>query len=139
MNVPANWTDFAGQDGIEFAPDGARGDQGITHGALMGVYRGQGRDLARSSEDYINQVLQSNTYLRQRGTLAQTYVGGRTGYTTQLSGRSPVTGRTEIVTVYTFQLRSGDVMFVDTVVPSDEAQSYSYAFRDMLASIRIND
>jgi hypothetical protein len=139
MNVPSNWQDFNGQDGIEFAPEGARGDRGITHGALMGVYRGQNNDLARDSEEYITQVIQGNSYLSQRGSFAQTSIAGRVGYTTQLSGRSPITGRTEIVTVYVFQLRSGDIMYIDTVVPGDESQTYASAFRNMISSVRIND
>ena len=139
MSVPSNWQDFNGQDGIKFAPEGAYGDQGITHGVLLGVYRGQTGDLARGSEAYLDQMLQSNSYLRQRGGFSLTTVGGRSANTIVLSGRSPVTNRTEIVTVYTIRLRTGDIMYIDTVVPGDESRDYSYAFRSMLDSVRINN
>ena len=56
-----------------------------------------------------------------------------------LSGRSPVTNRTEVVTIYTAQLRNGGLFYVATVVPEGEAGSYSTAFRAMLNSIRLND
>ncbi|MEP6789210.1 MAG: M48 family metalloprotease, partial [Acidobacteriota bacterium] len=139
MDIPSNWSDFAGQDGIEFAPDGAFGEQGITHGAMLGVYQGQNRNLGRDSQAYLDQVLQANSYLRQRGGFSQTTVGGRVAYTTVLSGRSPVTGKTEVVTVYTLQLRTGDLLYIDTVVPDDESYNYSNAFRNMLDSVQLNN
>ena len=139
LNVPSNWVDFASQDSVQFAPSGAYGEQGITRGAMIGIYQGQNNDVGRDSEAYVNQILQGNSYLRQRNNLVQTNIAGRQGYTTQLSGRSPITGRTEIVTIYTAQLRNGGLFYVATVVPDDEAQNYSYAFRNMLNSIRLND
>ena len=139
LNVPSNWVDFSSQDNVQFAPEGAYGEQGITRGAMIGISNGQDRDLGRDSEAYVNAMLQGNSYLTQRGGLTQTYVAGRQGLTTVLSGRSPVTGRTEVVTIYTTQLRNGGLFYVATVVPDTEAQSYSTAFRAMLNSIRLND
>ena len=139
LNVPSNWVDFASQDNVQFAPEGAYGEQGITRGAMIGISNGQDRDLGRDSEAYVNAMLQGNSYLTQRGGLAQTYVAGRQGLTTVLSGRSPVTGRTEVVTIYTTSLRNGNLLYIATVVPDAEAQSYSSAFRAMLNSLRLND
>ncbi len=139
VNVPSNWIDFSSQDDVQFAPEGAYGDQGITRGALIGIYNGRNRNLSRDSEAYVSEMLQGNSYLTQRGGLVQTYVAGRQGYTAVLSGRSPITGRTEVVTIYTTQLRNGGLFYADTVVPDTEAQNYSYAFRAMLNSIRLND
>ncbi|NOT48981.1 MAG: M48 family metalloprotease, partial [Acidobacteria bacterium] len=34
-NVPGNWREFSGQSGVTFAPEGAYGDQGITHGVMV--------------------------------------------------------------------------------------------------------
>ena len=139
INVPSNWLDFSSQDNVLFAPEGAYGDQGITRGAMIGIYQGRNNNIARDSEAYVNEMLQGNSYLSQRSDLAQTNVSGRQGYTTVLSGRSPITGRTEIVTIYTAQLRNGGLLYINTVVPDTEGQNYSYAFRSMLNSIRLND
>lgn len=138
INVPSNWQDFAGSNSVQFAPEGAYGDQGITRGAMIGVYRGEG-DLARDSQNYVTEILQGNTYLRQQGGLSRAYVGGRSGYVTSLSGRSPVTGRTELVSIYTVQLRNGNLFYVVTVVPDSETYAYNSAFRNILNSIRISD
>ena len=139
INVPSNWVDLPGQDDVSFAPVGAYGEQGITRGVMIGTYSGKNRDLARDSQDYMNDVLQGNTYLRQRGSSSRTYVAGRQGMSASLSGRSPVTGRTEIVTIYTTQLNNGELFYAVTVVPDDESYNYSNAFRNMLSSIRLND
>lgn len=139
LNVPSNWVDFASQDSVQFAPEGAYGEEGITRGAMIGIYQGQNNDIGRDSEAYVNGILQGNSYLRQRNNLSQINIAGRQGYMTELAGRSPITGRTEIVTIYTAQLRNGGLFYVATVAPDDEAQNYSYAFRNMLNSIRLND
>ena len=75
----------------------------------------------------------------QRGSLVDTYLAGRPALTTTLSGRSPLTSRTENVTVYATRLRSGGVVYAATVVPADEASQYSQAFRNALSSMRLMD
>ncbi len=138
LNVPVNWREFSGQD-LTFAPEGGYGDQGITHGAMIGVYRSNGGNFGQSSEAYVNGILQNNSYLRQRGSYTQTTVAGRQGYTVQLLGRSPVTNQNELVTIYTAQLRSGDLIYIAAVVPESESYRYSTAFRNMINSIRLNE
>lgn len=138
-SVPNNWRDFASGSDALLAPEGAYGDQGITHGAMFGTYSASASGLSQASTEYVNGVLQGNNYLTQRGGLMRTTVGGRNGYTTVLSGRSPVTGRTEVVTLYTTQMSSGDVFYIATVVPELEAGRYSTAFRNIINSVRITE
>ncbi len=138
LNVPSNWREFA-QGSLTFAPDGAFGDQGITHGVMIGVYRPQSSGLANASRDYVQSMLQNNQYLTQRNNLTRSSVAGRQGYTTTLSGRSPVTNRNELVTIYTAQLRSGDLLYIAAVAPEEESYRYNVAFRNMINSIQLND
>lgn len=139
VNIPDNWQEFPTQDSVWFAPEGAYGDTGITRGALVGIAKTQNRDLARASEEYVNGVMQGNSYLRQSANFARTNVGGRNGLATVLTGRSPITNRNEVATVYTTQLRNGDLFYVITVVPESEASSYNSAFRNMIRSINLRD
>ena len=139
MNVPDNWQDFSTSGQVWFAPEGAYGGEGITHGAMVGAARSNSRNLSEATSEYINELLQANTYLRQDGSPQRTTVAGRTGFATVLSGRSSITGRTEVVTVYTAQLRSGDLFFVATVSPEPEANRYNSVFRNMVSSIQLND
>ena len=139
MNVPSNWKEFGAQSEVTFAPEGGYGDQGITHGVMIGIYKSRGAAIAQSTEDYVNGILESNSYLRQRGGYSRATVAGRQGYTTMISGRSPVTNRTENVTIYTAPMQSGDILYIAAVVPSDESFRYDSAFRNLVASIRLND
>ncbi len=140
LRVPDNWREFRGQSGLTFAPEGAYGDQGITHGTMIGAAKvSGGAGLLAASRDYVQSVLQGNSYLSQHGSLTRTNFAGRQGYTVTLSGRSPVTGSDETVTVYTAQLRSGDLFYAATVVPASETYRYRNAFRSILNSIQLND
>jgi predicted Zn-dependent protease len=139
VNVPSNWQDFNTSGQVWFAPEGAYGNEGITHGAMIGAAQASNTSLAQATRAYIDELLQANTYLRQNGVQQRATVAGRTGYATVLSGRSNVTGKTEVVTVYTAQLRSGDLFFIATVSPEDEAYRYDSVFRNMVSSIRVND
>jgi predicted Zn-dependent protease len=139
INVPSNWLDLPGQNSVMFAPEGAYGDQGITRGVMIGMYNGQNRELEQDTRDYVNEVLQGNNYLRQRAEVSRVSIDGRQGSLTSVSGRSPITNRTEIVNIYTTQLRNGGLFYAITVVPDEESYNYSSAFRNVLSSIQLND
>ena len=138
FNVPDNWREFASTGNVQFAPEGAYGDQGITHGVMAGTSSASG-GLDQATQDYVNAILQGNSYLRQRTGFSRTSLGGRTAYTTVLSGRSPITNRTEVVTVYTTQLRNGSLLYIDTVAPEEDSYQYNAAFRRLISSVRISD
>jgi beta-barrel assembly-enhancing protease len=139
MNVPDNWRAFETQEMVQFAPEGAYGDNGITHGVMVGIAQTSNRNLGQATEEYINGVLQSNNYLRQNSNYTRTTIAGRQAYGTVLSGRSPVTNRTEVATVYTTQLSNGSLLYIVTVAPENESSSYNTAFRNMIRSVRLND
>ena len=140
LSVPDNWQTFSGQQGeIWFAPNGAYGDQGITRGAVIGSLKPQRANLGEATEDYVDSLLKANDYLRQNSGYTRTVISGRTAYSTILSGTSPITGRTEIATVYTAMLSDGQLLYVVTVSPQNEATNYNYAFRNMIRSIRLSD
>jgi hypothetical protein len=136
IDVPSNWREFPAGDGATFAPDGAYGDRGITHGAMIGVFRPQDSNLADATDRFVNGLLQSNDYLRRNGGSTNAYISSLRGYSTALSGRSPITGRNETVTVYTAGLRNGNVFYVITVAPGSETYRYDNAFRSLLGSVR---
>jgi Zn-dependent protease with chaperone function len=139
LSYPSNWRLFESQSGVIFAPEGAYGDQGITHGAMIGIYSAGGGSFSRATETYVEGILQANPYLRQRSGYSQIAISGRQGFVTELQGRSPVTNRNESVTIFTVPLRNGDLLYIAAVSPADESARYSNAFRNLIASIRLND
>lgn len=138
FSVPDNWREFSSTGDVQFAPEGAYGDQGITHGVMAGTSTATG-SLQQATQDYVNVILQGNSYLQQRTGFSRTTIGGRSAYTTVLSGRSPITNRTEVVTVYTTQLRNGSLLYIDTVAPEEDSYQYNAAFRRVVSSVRLND
>ncbi len=139
MSYPSNWRTFESQGTITFAPEGAYGDSGITHGVMLGTAQARSNDLAQSTEDYVNGVIQGNNYLRQTTNYSRSTLAGRNAFTTVLTGRSPITNQTEVATVFTTQLRNGGLFYVVMVAPESESSSYNAAFRNMIRSIRLND
>lgn len=142
VRVPVNWREFGDSNSVTFAPPGAfgiyQGESVFTHGAIIGVVNVQSNNLRGASERYIDALLQGNPYLRQRRGYGRTTIDGDNALTATLVGRSNVTGRTEVVTVYTTMLRNGTLFYMIAVAPQDQSRVYNRAFRTMLRSIEIN-
>ena len=116
--------------------DGARGSGHLRDG---GLHRSRGGSFDQATQEYVEGLVQANTYLRQQSGFSRATVAGRQAYVTTLAGRSPVTGRNETVTIYTVPMRSGDLLYIAAVAPSDEVFRYNSAFRTMVGSVRLND
>lgn len=141
-SIPSNWRQLsADQNSATYAPEGAYGSQGITHGVMFGRDHEQYTDLQRASQQYISNLLQeaSNSYLRQQSGLQRTTIAGRNAFRTTLSGRSPVTGRVENVFIVTTMLRNGDLFYMAQVAPSDDWNTYRPAFDNIIRSLQLND
>ena len=142
IRVPENWREFASSDSVTFAPSGAfgvyQGESVFTHGAIVGVVNAQSNDLQEASQRYLQALLQSNPYLRQQGGFRGANMDGNRALTTRLVGRSNVTGRNEVVTIYTTILRNGNLFYLIGVTPRDQSRVYNQAFRTMLRSLELH-
>jgi beta-barrel assembly-enhancing protease len=143
VTVPANWNQInSGEGGVTYAPEGgyvaSNGRSAFTHGVQFGVAQGASGNLQRDTEQLLQSFARSNPDLRSRGSRRDT-VGGRSGLTTTLSNRSDATGRPELVTVSTTQLRNGNMLFLIAVAPEEEYDSYEAAFRRVRQGLQITD
>jgi hypothetical protein len=141
-SIPSNWRQLGGdQNSVTYAPEGAYGTQGITHGVMFGTDREQYTDLRRASEQYVRDLLQAppNSYLRQQSAMTRTTIAGRNAYATTLSGRSPITGRSETVFIVTTMTRNGDLFYMAAVAPGEEWRTYQPAFDNIIRTLRLND
>ncbi len=139
LSVPDNWRDYAGQNSVTLAPEGAVDQNGVTHGVTLGIGQSQSRNLRQATDQYVNDVLQGNPHLRQTGNYTRTTVSARAGLATTLSGRAPVTGQTEVVTVVTTLLRDGSIFYMNYVTPQSDQRNYQNAFNQILRSVQLND
>jgi hypothetical protein len=142
VNVPDNWEQFEGQNSVTFAPRGAygnyRGQSVFTHGTIAGVVNTGKNNLEEASDMYLGSLLQRNAYLQPQDRYLRTSVGKRRGLTISLAGTSPVTGRSELVNVYTSNLSNGWLFYVINVAPKDDYPQYQRAFNDLVRSITLN-
>ena len=143
VSIPENWRELRGNNSVWFAPDGGYGQyQGqdvFTHGVNFGVFRSQSRDLRQATQELINSFTQGNGNMRQSGGTARSSLGGRSGYSTQLTNINEATGQRENVTLITTQLRNGDAFYMIAVAPQSEARSFANAFNTILRSARLSD
>lgn len=139
VSMPDNWRVVEGQDSVTLHPNGAYGSKGITHGVMAGLAQTRNQRLRQASDEYISGLLQGNPYLRQQSEYNSGYIDNRDALAMVLAGKSDLTGQTEIVTVYTTMLRSGELFYFITVTSENDSSSFNRAFQTMLRSIRIND
>ncbi len=140
LNVPGNWREMSGgnNNSITFAPEGGYGQQGITHGVMVGIAQGSGGNLQQSTNAYLNSLMQNNPYLRQQSNFRRGNLASREALAISLAGRSSITGRNETVTVYTTQLQDGNLFYLITVVPQNESANYGNVFNTITRSLQLN-
>ena len=154
---------------VSIAPDGGvvdtgNGQQAMLYGVIVNHYapfqgdserQGASRErsyapyedtarwrgsLADATDDLVRQVIQSNSYLRaQDGQARREQIDGQSSYSVALSGRSPVTGQDERVTVVTRSLPDGHVIYALCIVPGSGYDSMAGTFAHMLRTLNVND
>jgi hypothetical protein len=97
-------------------------------------------DLEAATDDLVRQIIRTNSYLRaQDGQARREQVDGAPSFSVVLSGRSPVTGQDERVTVVTRGLSDGDVIYALCIVPGSGYASMAQTFTQMLRTLTVND
>jgi hypothetical protein len=96
--------------------------------------------LEDATDDLVRQIIRSNSYLRaQDGVARAEQVDGAPSFSVVLSGRSPVTGRDEQVTVVTRGLSDGHVLYALCIIPGGGYESTTRTFAHMLRTLNVND
>ncbi len=154
---------------VSIAPDGgvvetANGQQAMLYGVIINHYAPFESDTDRrtgsaarsyapfedsdrwngsledATDDLVRQLIRSNTYLRaQEGQARRELVDGAPSYSVILSGRSPVTGQNERVTVVTRGLSDSHVIYALSIVPGNGNDAMTQTFTRMLRSMTVND
>ncbi|PYT06096.1 MAG: hypothetical protein DMF60_10085 [Acidobacteria bacterium] len=142
IGVPDNWRELPAGDNVTFAPEGAysntQGQFVYTHGVQVGSIRGESGSLRTATDRLISELAQGNQNLHKNGGYERELLGRREGLAVSLSNISDVTGRPEIVTVYTTLLRNGDLFYLISVAPEDEYQNYQRIFLAILRTVELN-
>jgi beta-barrel assembly-enhancing protease len=154
---------------VSFAPEGgvvtlSNGQPAMIHGVIINHYAPfegptdrrsnslqnhyapfEDRNIARgnledATDDLVRQILRSNSYLRAEvGSARPEQMDGQSAYSVLLTGRSPVTGEEERVTVFTRELADGHVIYALCIAPGSDYSALTSTFTTMLQSLRVND
>ncbi|MFN2531204.1 MAG: M48 family metalloprotease [Pyrinomonadaceae bacterium] len=143
VNVPNNWREINEGNSTWFSPEGGYGQYNgqpvFTHGVNFGVAQTSNRNLTQSTEEFLNSLTQSNQNIRANSGYQRTTVSGRTALVTDLTNVNEVTGQAENIRVVTTQLRNGQLFYMISVAPRNDARSFNNAFQAVFNSVRINE
>ena len=96
--------------------------------------------LEDATDDLVRQILDANNWLTApTGSARSELVDGVKGYSIRLRGRSPLTGQTERVTVYTRMLPDDQVIYMACIAAGKNASSVERACTRMVQSMRVNE
>ncbi len=153
IRYPDNWEahEARDQNGVTIAPRNgivAQGnEEAIVYGVIVNTFAPQssGRSQSQSSsnldqatDQLVDQVLKGNRYLREvSGSERRETIDGSRGKSLVLSGRSPVTGEEEQVTLATVFLPDGRLLYTLFIAPRKDNRTLGPVFRNMMSSLRL--
>jgi hypothetical protein len=157
---PDNWRAYASDGfGVSIVPAGGvvdtgNGQQAIPYGVIVNHYapfegetdrqrasRDRQRDsLEDATDDLVRQVVRTNSHLRaENRSSRREQIDGASALSVVLSGRSPVTGEEERVTVFTRGLSDDHVIYALFIVPGRDYDSLERTFSHMVRTLNVND
>ena len=161
VEYPDNWRVYESDRGVgvTIAPEAGitedrGGAQGIVYGVIINRYdpfdsrdgysdrrdRSGSSALEQATDDLVEQVLRTNTYLRRSSrSPRREVIDGARALSLTLSGRSPLTDQDERVTVLTRELPQGGVIYSLLIAPSRDYGEVDETFRRMVKSLRVSD
>jgi hypothetical protein len=169
IDHPANWDAHPSGFAVSFAPPGGvveqdNGQPNILNGLIVNYYAPFEGEVERwnnslirhyapfenrtrqrgiledATDDLVRQILNANSYLSApTGSARSEVVDGSRGYSVRLSGRSPVTGEVERVTVYTRVLPDDNVIYMACIAPGRAAAAVERACARMVQSLHVTE
>jgi Zn-dependent protease with chaperone function len=142
VSIPDNWQEINENSGLWFAPIGAFGSANgqtvFTHGVSFGAVPLQGRKAQQATDEFVKSVTQSGK-MRARGGYVPMNLPDRSWQLITFDNVNETTGRPELVNIVTTPLRTGDLIYMIAVCPTDEYPKYQNTFLAILRSIQLTD
>jgi len=169
IDFPSNWDAHQSGASLSFVPAGGviereDGAPSLVQGVIVSQYEPFDDDVERwnnsltrnyapfddrsrprgvledATDDIVRQIMTANNWLSAPTRSARPYVvDGIRGYAVRLSGRSPVTGQVERVTLYTRALPDDHIVYMACVAAGQAVSSVEKACSRMVQSLRVND
>ena len=125
-----------------YAPFGARTTDATPRTSYVPIETARRRTgtLEEATDDLINTILRTNTYLRaEAGSARPETIAGARGYSAVLTGTSPLTGQPEQVMVFTRALPDGHVVYALAIAPAKDAGVMDPTIVRMMRTLTVND
>jgi len=160
IGYPDNWNVYEPVRGygVTIAPAGGLVDAGgvemeIVSGVIINHYAPLADDfrddrayidgntsLIHATNDLVAHILQINPALNLvRNSERRNRIDGADSISVVLSGRSPVTGREERVTVFSREIPDDHVIYALFIAPEQDYRQLNETFNRMISSLRVDD
>jgi Zn-dependent protease with chaperone function len=142
VSIPDNWQEINAQSGLWFAPNGGFGsDNGqtvFTHGVSFGAVQLQGRKAQQATDEFVKSLTQGSK-MKARGGYVPMNLPERSWQLITFDNVNEATGRPELVNIVTTPLRTGDLLYMIAVCPTDDYPKYQQTFLNILRSVQLTD
>jgi hypothetical protein len=96
--------------------------------------------LEVATDDLVRQIIRTNAYLGARdGLIEEARLGGVPSFSVVLSGRSPITGQQERVTVVTRAVSDGHVLYALCIGPGRGYDQVARTFAYMMGTLNVSN
>ncbi len=142
ISYPSNWATASGQNSMTIAPKAGVGQNAIAYGvAVSTVQDTNASSLDQAAQDLIQNLQQSNSGMRQNGSITGTSVNGMQARRVDLSSSSPIQQngsalpeRDRLVLV---PASSGNYLYLIFISPERDFGALEPTFEKMLESLRL--
>jgi hypothetical protein len=143
VSLPENWQELSEDSGLWFSPNGGfgavNGKDVFTHGVSFGAIQLQGRNAQQATDEFIKTMTQGTTMKARGGYQPMNNIAGRNWELITFDNKNEATGRPELINVATTPLRTGDLLYMIAVCPTDDYPKYQSTFLSILRSIQLTD
>ncbi|HYW71770.1 MAG TPA: M48 family metallopeptidase [Pyrinomonadaceae bacterium] len=144
VGIPDNWQEINDQNGLWFSPNGGfgavNGQNVFTHGVSFGAIRLEGKNAQQATDEFIKSLTQGSPQMRARGGYQpMNNIAGRNWQLITFDNTNEATGRAELINIATTPLRTGDLLYMIAVCPTDDYPKYQGTFLAILRSIQLTD
>jgi len=98
----------------------------------------QGRKAQQATDEFIKSMTQGSN-MRARGGYVPMNLPERSWQLITFDNVNEATGRPELVNIVTTPLRTGDLLYMIAVCPTDDYPKYQQTFLNILRSVQFSD
>ena len=143
VSVPDNWQELNDQNGFWFSPKGGygavNGQNVFTHGVSFGAIKTENRSAQQATDEFVKSMTQGGNMRARGGYQPMNNIAGRNWQLITFDNVNEATNRPELVNIATTPLRTGELLYMIAVCPTDEYPKYQSVFLTILRSIQLTD